>query len=65
MGVGTADAEARSTKANSEADASTLHCKSHKRRMKLPDCILTLLHQSARNWSSKDTEGRTTVVKEP
>lgn len=46
MGVGTADADARSTRANLEAEAITMYCESQRRRERMDVCILTPLRWS-------------------
>ena len=47
MGVGTADADARSTKAKLEADTSTMYCESQRRRERIGVCMLSLVRRSA------------------
>ena len=47
MGVGTADADARSTRANLEADTSSMHCESQRRRERIGVCMLNPLRGSA------------------
>lgn len=47
MGVGTADADARSTRANLEADTSRMYCESQRRRESIGVCMLSPLHQNA------------------
>ncbi len=63
MGVGTADADARSTRASLEADASAMYCESHRRQERLSVCILKPLHGSATMGLTKDARRRDLIVK--
>lgn len=47
MGVGTADADALSTRANLEADTSMMHCESQRRRESIGVCMLSSPRQNA------------------
>ena len=47
MGVGTADADARSTRAALEADTRRMYCESQRRRERIGVCMLKPVRRSA------------------
>ena len=47
MGVGTADADARSTRASLEADTSRMYCESQRNRERIGVCMLNPMRRSA------------------